>query len=240
MNRLMSMQRFYLPTLGFKGDVMSIDDSRVVHQCCKVLRMRPGDHFRLFDGAMEFEVEVLEISKKVLLVKKNLLFQNEADPVLEVSLYQAIPKKPALFELIVQKATEIGVSEIFPLVTERTENRRLAKVERLALIAMEAAEQCGRLRVPTIHSPVIFNDAIHDARHAFMAAVSESQKTLQDFRADFEGEGPIQLFIGPEGGFSSGELTLAQSKAIQCFSLGNRILRTETAAMSSLSLMLLG
>lgn len=234
------MQRFYLSSLGFKEDQLLIEDLRVVHQCFKVLRMKVGDRFRLFDGSMEFEVEVLAISKRSLLARRLFSLENEADPKLEVILYQAIPKKPALFELIVQKATEIGVSEVFPLITERTENRRLAKPDRLDLIAMEAAEQCGRLRVPQMHVPVAFEEAVQDSTYGLMAAVSESDKRLLDFQSDFKNREQVQLFIGPEGGFSSNEVGLARQQGVHCFSLGSRILRTETAAISSLSLMLLG
>ena len=112
-------------------------------------QVEPGDLFVVFgEYEKDHEVELVTLSKNELVVKKLTVHEVHTEPQLRVTLFQAIPKKPALFELVVQKATELGVSAIVPMVTERTEKRHGVKLERLRLIATEATEQCGRVRVP--------------------------------------------------------------------------------------------
>lgn len=233
------MHRFYLPSLDFNRDYLQIFDHRIVHQTSKVLRMRTDDFFRLFDGEREFHVQVAEINRRRLLVKKVQEVENKAESELKVSLYQAIPKKPALFELVVQKATEIGVSEIFPLVTQRTEKRRMSKFERLQLIALEATEQCGRLKIPEIRHPVNFDEVVGNLDNSFIAYEYEGTRYLSDYKKNLRAASTVQVIIGPEGGLTEGELELAKASSVKPFTFGPRILRTETAAIAALSLIML-
>lgn len=233
------MHRFYLPSLAFKSDFLEITENRILHQTSKVLRMWKDDFFRVFDGKKEWQVQIVEINKRRMVVKKIQELHNKAEPKVKVSLYQAIPKKPALFELVVQKATEIGVSEIFPLITERTEHRRMSRFDRLQLIAMEATEQCGRMNIPLIHHPVNYDEVIGKLSHGFIAYEYEGTRYLADYEKELKGAETIQLIIGPEGGLSESELELAKASSVKPFSLGPRILRTETAAIASLSLLML-
>ena len=233
------MHRFYLPSLAFKSDRLEIKDNRVVHQVGKVLRMWKDDFFHVFDGKKEWLVQIEDINRRKMTVKKIEEVKNNAEPKVKVSLYQAIPKKPALFELVVQKATEIGVSEIFPLVTKRTEKRRMSKFDRLKLIAMEATEQCGRMNIPTIRHPVNYDEIIENLSNGFIAYVYEGTKHLSDYEKDLRAASEIQVIIGPEGGLSESELALAKESSVKPFSLGSRILRTETAAIAALSLIML-
>jgi len=155
------MHRFYLPSPDIKAKLITINDKRIIHQAERVLRMKQGSHLQIFDDkGREYVIEILEINRRKILGNVIESIKNKTESKLEVSLYQAIPKKPALFELIVQKATEIGVRHIYPLITERTEKRRLAKFERLHMIAIEATEQSGRLQVPTIHHPVALENIL--------------------------------------------------------------------------------
>ncbi|MBN1258299.1 16S rRNA (uracil(1498)-N(3))-methyltransferase [Candidatus Peregrinibacteria bacterium] len=232
------MHRFYLPQTITAGKPLAITDSRIVFHAGKVLRMRKGYKFHLFNHkAQEFAVEVLDTDRRQVLVNVVEPVENHTEPRLKVSLYQAIPKKPALFELVVQKATEIGAYEIFPLITERTEKRHVGKFERLSLIALEAAEQCGRLHIPIVRHPVVFEDAVPKLKGAYMAYEYETKAYLPDLGP---ASGQAQLIIGPEGGLSQKEVELAQKTGIKTFTFGPRILRTETAAISALSLLLLG
>lgn len=228
------MHRFYLPSLAFKKDELIIRDARMVHQVGKVLRMKPGDCVRVFDGENEFEVALKVVKKKELVAEKKEEIQNTNEPKLKVSLYQAIPKKLALLELVVQKATELGVFEVYPLITERTEHRRPLRLDRLESIAMEASEQSERLHVPQIHSPVSFLEALKSVDHGLMAYARDDQKTFQEVLKKFEGTNDLQLFIGPEGGFSPEEVKAAKAADVECFGMGPRILRTETAAIVGL------
>ncbi len=233
------MQRFYTPTLHFKGEALSIVDPRILHQTHKVLRMKEGAEFCLFDGNNESQVQVLEMGKKKMVVKKIQDIENDSEPRLKINLYQAVPKKPALFELIIQKATEIGTHAIYPLITKRTESRRLSKMERLNIIAMEATEQCGRIHIPKIHEPITFEKTVKNADINFIAYAKESNLYLSRHLSNVKNADEINLYIGPEGGFSEKEIQLALENDFKTFSLGKRILRTETAAIAALSLILL-
>jgi len=233
------VHRFYLPSLALRGEHLIIEENRIVFQCGKVLRMRTDDFFQVFDGHQEWLVQIEEINRQRIITKKIQDIENKAEPKVKVSLYQAIPKKPALFELVVQKATEIGVSEIFPLVTERTEKHRMSKFQRLELIAMEATEQCGRMHIPVIRHPADYEEIIGKLSNGFIAYEYEGTKYLADYEKNLKGAKEIQIIIGPEGGLSEAEVELAKASNVKPFSLGTRILRTETAAIASLSLMML-
>lgn len=233
------MHRFYLPSLVFKGDYLEITDHRIVHQAGKVLRMWNDDFFQIFDGKKEWLVQIAAINKHHISVKKVEEVSNKAEPKVKVSLYQAIPKKPALFEMVVQKATEIGVSEIFPLITKRTEKRRMTKFQRLELIAMEATEQCGRMNIPVIRHPVNYDEIVGKLSNGFIAYEYEGSKHISDYEEEMKSAKEIQIIIGPEGGLSESELELAKESSVKPFTLGSRILRTETAAIASLSLIML-
>lgn len=233
------MHRFFLPSLALRGGHLLIEEPRIVFQTYKVLRMRKGGFFKVFDSQKEWVVQIEEINPKRVIVKETDRIHNQTEPRVKVSLYQAIPKKPALFELVVQKATEIGVAEIFPLITERTERHRMAKFQRMELIALEATEQCGRLKIPTIHHPVNFDEVIGKLSNGFIAYEYEGTRFLADYEKELKGAKEIQIIIGPEGGLSEHEIELAQKAGIKPFTLGPRILRTETAAISALSLVML-
>lgn len=218
---------------------MEISENRITHQASKVLRMWKDDFFHVFDEKKEYLVQIEEINKRKIVAKKVQEVENHADSATRVSLYQAIPKKPALFELILQKATEIGVTDIYPLVTERTEKRRMSKFDRLQLIALEATEQCGRMKIPTIHHPVNFEEVAGKLSNGFIAYEYEGGKYLSDYADELKYATEIQLIIGPEGGLSESEMGLAKESKLHSFTLGPRILRTETAAIAALSLLML-
>lgn len=233
------MHRFYLPSLDFKDDVLHIEEKRIVFQAQKVLRMKPGTVFHVFDAQKEYLVKVLEFGKKYLKVERVSEAKNDTEPELKVALYQGIPKKPAIFELVVQKATEIGVKEIYPFVTERTESRRMPKMDRLNMIALEATEQCGRLEIPKIHHPVNYEEVIGQLSNGFIAYEYEDKHFLNDYDKDFKNADDVQILIGPEGGLSESEISLAKEAGVKPFSLGKRILRTETAAVAALAQVLM-
>ncbi len=230
------MHRFYLPSIKFKDDTLEVSDNRITYQAGKVLRMWKDDFFHIFDGENEYLVQIEDINKRRILVKKIQTVKNEAEPTTKVQLYQAIPKKPALFEMIIQKATELGASEIFPLITERTEKRRLSKFDRLQLIVLEATEQCGRLKIPIIHHPVNYEEIIGKLDNGYIAYEYEDKKCLSAYHADLQYATDIQVIVGPEGGLSEQEVSMAKESKIHSFTLGPRILRTETAAIATLAL----
>jgi len=233
------MQRFYLPNPDIRQDVLSITDPRIVFQCFKVLRMKQGSRLCVFDGAdHEWMVEVVEIDKRELTVQILEAVKRDTESKLEVHLYQALPKKPALFELVIQKATELGVQHIYPLITRRTERQHLSKFDRLSMIAIESVEQSGRTRIPTIHHAVNFEEAIK-TKHAYVAYEFEEKTPLTHYLPEIQKAGVVHLFIGPEGGFDQKEIDYAIEKGAKAFTMGPRILRTETAAIAAVSVVMI-
>ena len=236
-----NMQRFYLSSPDIQKNVIEIHDPRIIYQASRVLRMRTGSRFSVFDEkGKEILVEILEINRRKIIGNVIELIKRNTEPKIEIHLYQAIPKKTSLFEWVVQKATEIGVSHIYPLITDRTEKHRISKFDRLMAVAIEAVEQSRRLKVPLIHHPVTFNQAIKKNKNAYVAYEYEKKKVLTDYLSNIKKQKKIHLFIGPEGGFDQKEIDFALSNGAKLFTFGPRILRTETAALSALSIILLG
>ncbi len=233
------MHRFYIPSPDIRKTLLEITDPRVVFQCSKVLRMRTGSQFSVFgDDGKEFSVELVEMDRKHIVANVIEELKRNTEPEIEVHLYQAIPKKPALLELVIQKATELGVSHIYPMITRRTERQHLSKFDRRNLIAIEATEQSGRIKVPLIHHAVNFDEAV-EAENSYVAYESEGKKTLSDYLPEIRKNKIARIFIGPEGGFDQKEIDEAIAKGAKPFTMGTRILRTETAAIAACSLVLL-
>lgn len=230
------MQRFFLKPENIKGDVIHIDDPLVIHQMSRVLRMRPNDHFIALDNSgFEFECSLVSIDKNE--VKADIFEKrnNETEPEIFVTLYQAMPKKMELFEMILQKCTEIGVSEFVPLITEFTERTEISKYERLGKILREAAEQSERGRIPVLRTETKFADALGEKFSC--PILLHSRGNLTPLSAEPKAK-KCEIFIGPEGGFSENEVELAKMAGFKICSLGKRILRTETAAIVSATLLL--
>jgi len=211
------MQRFYIENPDIKAKVIEIHDHRIVFQALKVLRMKEGSRFTIFDdNEKEFMVEVLKINSRRILGNLIEEIKTKTEPEIEIHLYQAIPKKTALFELVVQKATEIGAAHIYPLLTNHTEKHRISKFDRLFKIAIEATEQSRRTKIPTIHHPVNFEDIVSTVKNCYIGYEYEEGNTLADYLPKIK-----------------------KAKKAHLFSFGPRILRTETASIAALSIVLL-
>jgi 16S rRNA (uracil1498-N3)-methyltransferase len=194
------------------------------HHVLKVLRARSGDHIEVVDGAGRlFVAELRGGVEAAVLEELAVPDASEAD----VTLYQAVPKGGRM-DLVVEKATEVGATSIVPLLTERGEvNPREGKVNRWRRVAEAAARQSLRLRVPTVEEPVPFADAaaragktgvlLHNAPH-----ISPVETVVGP---------PAGLFVGPEGGWSEGELRIAEGAGIVFGGLGPYRLRSETAGI---------
>jgi 16S rRNA (uracil1498-N3)-methyltransferase len=233
------MHRFYLPAIRLEGNRLHITDPRIVFQATRVLRMKAGSQFSLFDeGEKEFEMTVQSLNPKVIVAEKGSEIHRATESKLKVVLYQAIPKKQDVFELVLQKATELGVSEIVPLITKRTERQHMGKWDRMRTILIEATEQSNRTCVPTLQQPVEFEKAV-DQSNCYIAYESGKEVPLSKMLQEVRSAGVIHLFIGPEGGFDPAEIELALEKGAKTFGLGSTILRTETAAIVAVSLMFL-
>ena len=196
-----------------------------------VMRLGVGAEVIVFDGfSGEWLARIAEAARKrmTLAVARKT---REAESIPDVWLAFA-PVKRAQTDWLVEKATELGAARLVPVITQRTIAERV-KLERLESIAIEAAEQCGRTRVPEIVKPVQLRRFIEDldpARRLYFADEGGGEPAVSSFR-----EGPAAILIGPEGGFTEEERAFVRGAGAIAISLGPRILRAETAALASLS-----
>lgn len=226
-----------------RGIKLSADKSRYL---ASVLRSRSGDEFIAIDGrGNAYRAEISEISKKDVFVNITGELEVNAEPSAHLVLCQGILKGEKM-DMVVQKATELGVNEIIPLVTERCLVKDTGKAKRWAKIAEEAAEQCGRAFIPTVHMPAEFSSLLTAGRQLPIKGFifwEEGGLPLQEaFRRVFPPSDRscpglhIHLMIGPEGGFTHEEIRLAEKHGFVRTTLGRRILRAETAAIVSAAL----
>lgn len=228
----MRLHRF-IGNFDFSGHVVEIGNERMIRQITRVLRLKAGDEIILGDGrGREYVAEIKKIDPKkiYLLVRKENGSAAEEEKK-QTILYCAILKREN-FELVVQKATEIGVSEIIPIITERTVKKRVRPL-RLADILREAAEQSGRRFIPKIREPIPFSQALDEIGEWDLAIFYDPLGAPLPGDIAEKAE-RIRIFVGPEGGWSEKEKNMAQEKGALIFRLGIRILRSETAAIVGL------
>jgi 16S rRNA (uracil1498-N3)-methyltransferase len=197
-----------------------------------VLRLKPGAELLLFDGRSgEWLARIAEASKKrmVLIVEQRT---REPEAIPDVWLAFA-PVKRAQTDWLVEKATELGAARLVPIMTQRTIVERV-KLDRLEAIAIEAAEQCGRTRLPQIAEPLPLARLLEQrdaGRILYFADESGGEPAASAFRP-----GPALILTGPEGGFTDDERVLVRAAPNSvAISLGPRILRAETAALAAMA-----
>ena len=209
-----------------------------------VLRAREGEELTLCDGeGMDYQCRIASLERGVLL---DILSQEvcETEPKVKITLYQGLPKADKM-ELIIQKCVELGVDRIVAVSTERAivklDKKEAKKLERWQKIAEAAAKQSGRGKIPEIGQQVLkFKDAVAEAKAldgAIIPYEKEQERGIRQFVQGFKGES-IGVFIGPEGGFAEEEIALAQENGVTPITLGKRILRTETAGMTTTAILL--
>ena len=226
-----SLPRLFVRERLAAGAQVHLDGSQA-NYLGNVLRMTEGGELLLFDGGSgEWLARVSETGKKrmVLTVESRT---REPEDIPDIWLAFA-PVKRAQTDWLVEKATELGVAKLIPIMTRRTVVERV-KQERLQSIAIEAAEQCGRTRLPEIAEPLSlarFLAGDHGDRTLYFADEIGGQPAVQAFKP-----GPATILTGPEGGFADDERATIRVSAMTIpISLGPRILRAETAALAALA-----
>jgi 16S rRNA (uracil1498-N3)-methyltransferase len=215
----------------------------VAHQARDVLRLSVGGTLRLLDGAGdEYPAQIIEVSRKRVLVRLGAREEGLPDPPVRVTLCLGM-LKAAKFEVALQKCTELGVAAFVPLLTERAVRDEVseAKRRRWRGILAEAVEQCGGSYLPDLAAPQSLSQALVEippSEIAFFLWEETREPSLRaalvDAVSQAGGVGRVReicLFIGPEGGFSSTEAALAERHSARLVTLGQRILRAETAAI---------
>lgn len=223
----MKIHRFIDPSFNLDNKQLTITDREIINQWKNVLRLAVGDNLILGDGnGYEAPGEIAKLAGDIAEVDLGDKILNHNEPERQVTLYCAILKKEN-FELVAQKAVEVGVTKIVPITTERTVKQNLRQ-DRLEKIAKEAAEQSGRGIIPEIAPITDFKTAVAEAVDLGPTFIFDLNTTEK-----FNGTSlPItNLFIGPEGGFTEKEIALAKEAGATIASLGPLTLRGETAAI---------
>ncbi len=242
------MARFYCPLPLVSGQVVDLPPTAARH--VQVLRMQPGHTLTLFNGeGGEYRAEVQHMGRSDVRVVVGEHRDVECESAVQVHLAVGMPANERM-DWLVEKATELGVHRITPLMTERsvirlTGERAEKKQAHWQAVAASASEQCGRNRVPVIDAPERLDAWLArqttqtDVMHGVLSLHASTQplNTLRDGVA-----GRVKSWVllnGPEGGLTDAEDTAARAKGFAALSLGERVLRAETAALGALALLTL-
>ena len=227
----MRLHRFYInEKVDGRGEI-SLTDPELIHQLANVFRFHAGDRVILFDGSgFEYECEIVLINKKEIKVSVIKVSEKNMKQEKNISLYLSLIKK-SNFELAAEKCTEIGVTEIHPIISERSEKKDL-NLERLNKIVKEASEQSGRVTLPTIFEVTDLEKAVSQAvANGKTCIVFDPSGEKHNFVSHKDMMKNIAIFVGPEGGWTEDEINLFKKNNFKILSLGSNILRAETAAM---------
>lgn len=231
--------RIYQPGDYQSGQLLELSPEAGQHVAV-VLRMQPGEILTLFCGDnREFTTSIDTVKKKHVIVRVGVVQEISRESPLTVHLAQAISKGDRM-ELVMQKSVELGVASITPLITERCavkldKERMAKKLHQWQAIVIAACEQSGRNKVPVVYQPVTLEHYVKEAQAKLKFILHpDCNTTWRDYPL---GQSDIALIIGPEGGLSVDEITSAYHYEFLPLSLGPRVLRTETAAITALSVL---
>jgi 16S rRNA (uracil1498-N3)-methyltransferase len=240
----MGVSHFFVPASDIEGDRVRFSPEQA-HQVCHVLRLKAGDTVVVLDDSgTEYDVTLTAGEAKEAFGRVTGTHPALGEPKVEVALFQSALTRDK-FEWVLQKGTEVGVSQFVPVLTQRSLVRariEKSRLDRWRRILAEAAEQSHRGRIPKIEPIIPFDEAVsrlRDFDHSIIAAPSERPATLRDALQESAGRvRSVAVMVGPEGGFAEDEVAMARDKGAVQVSLGPRILRTETAAVVVCALVL--
>jgi 16S rRNA (uracil1498-N3)-methyltransferase len=229
------MDRFFIANLD-----AAFLSAAEAHHCRQVTRHQIGDTITVFDGrGHEAQCQITGFTAEGVELK---ILSRSATPPLRCRLLlaQAVPKRN--MDLIVQKATELGVAEIYPLLSERTVVEATAKLDRWRAIALESCKQCGQNWLPVVHPPVkaaAFFAALPAADLKLIGSLQPDAQPLKSYLPvpPRPPVGSVLVLIGPEGDFTPAELAAAKSAGCLPLSLGPLVLRADTAAIYAVSIL---
>ena len=241
------MYRFYVSADQLAEKEVFISGGDVNH-IKNVLRLEVGDWIVACDGnGTDYVSRIQSICSDEVVASIEKVQPTGTELPVRITLFQGMPKKDKL-ELIIQKAVELGACEIVPVMTKRTvvklsEEKKINKrLEHWQSIAYAAAKQCDRGIIPTVHKPVSYEEALAMADQLDYNVIPyELQTGMEEARKIVDQackQRSLGIFIGPEGGFEPEEVERAMTRNIHPMTLGKRILRTETAGMALLSILM--
>jgi len=237
------MHRFYCPNIDLSKRIVQITEKNELHHIKDVLRLRKDANVVIFDGkSVEANTKIVSIGP-ICANLEILSFKEHKQKIPAIILACAIPKKTT-FELIIEKATELGVDEIIPLKTQRTEvcfkdsNKRNDKILRFEKIAINAAKQSQRVTIPKIHPITDFSSALKNlinSSNVIIPSLIGERKNLLTALKEIKTPKRVSFLIGPEGDFTEEEYHQAHSAGCVAVTLCDTILKVETAALSVLA-----
>ena len=229
------MHRFFIPK-PFKQEIQITGQD--AHHIIDVLRMGPGDPLQVVaDDGISFVGEITAVSTNTVTISAKEILRETHEPDVSISLLQGLAKGEKM-ELIIQKAVEIGVAEIFPLAMDHSvvvldRSKAGKKTERWQKIAEAAAKQSKRDMIPDVHEVMKLSQVLQEEKWDLLVIAYESENriSLKEVLQAHKNAKSIGVIIGPEGGLSNEEVKAAQEAGGIAVSLGRRILRTETAGL---------
>ena len=237
------MPHFYVPPENIQGKNFRITGEDV-HYLSVVRRYVPGDKLKLFDGTGKTFIGVIETVSENEIAGQVVMSAEQEKHGVNLQLFQAVPKGER-FDWLVEKAAELGVTKVTPLLTERSVVKEISpqKLERWQRLSKAASQQCGRNSLLEIGNPAGFSEVLDNA--AILANAlniipweAENTKTLSEVYKSGGKISRVNVYVGPEGGFSVKEIELAKKAGVIPVTLGKRILRSETAGLLSTILVL--
>ena len=238
------MPRFFCDAIAGGKAVITGEDAAHI---ARSLRMQPGERLTLSDGqGTDFDCVLDLVTPQEVFLTVLESYPCRTEPSVYVRLYMAMPKAEKL-ELIVQKAVELGVHEVIPVATRRAvvkldRKKEESKLKRWNAIAESAAKQSGRMMIPQVHGVLTMKEAFAYAKGFDVNLIPyELAEGMKETKAILEQVKPgmrVGIFIGPEGGFEEQEIGQARNAGAVPVTLGRRILRTETAGITTLSILM--
>lgn len=245
------MYQFFVEPSQIQGDKVVITGKDVNH-IKNVLRMKPGEEISVKNGSedKEYRCGIEELGEEEIICELRFIKEEGVELPSKIYLFQGLPKGDKM-ELILQKAVELGVYEVIPVACKRAvvkldEKKAKSKAQRWQGIAQASAKQSKRGIVPRVHEVMSFEEAVQYSRCAQVRLIpyelaeengQNMEKTKSMIGSIKPGE-DVAVFIGPEGGFAREEIQAALGEGLVPITLGKRILRTETAGMAVLAILM--
>lgn len=240
------MARFFVSEQAIQHGAVVITGPDVKH-IGRVLRLEAGDPIEVCTGdGREFTAVIREITNRDVTCEITGENSGDTEPPVRVILYQGLPKGEKM-ELVIQKSTELGVSRIVPVTCERTvvrldHKKAVERQTRWQRVAAEAAKQSRRTVIPKVAAPVTFAQALEQISSDVFALMPWEEELVKGIGSALKSAGAqhrsVAVFIGPEGGFTRKEADSARARGVVPVSLGPRIMRTETAGIVAVAVIL--
>ncbi len=235
------MYRFYHSNSLDLNQIIILDEF-AGHHALRVMRIKVNDPLILFNGdGFEYKGQVNGINKKTINVEILSKEKNNNESPISINLFQSISSNEKM-DMVIQKATELGVSSIQPIFTSRSTiklslDRTKKRLMHWRQVSISACEQSGRSKIPVIKSPIEFDQISEGITTNSLNLLLHPDNLEESSNLPNEYSGDINIFIGPEGGFSQDEVLLLKKQNCINIQLGSRILRTETAPLAIIAIL---